>query len=339
MLLLENPEHFRLRAGTSLVSGKHIRSGTFGARLQNRALALLPEVLEELGAVVGEIAERDEQSSLLIVVVIAQRPHDARQRRILPVPGTRSFFRRERALDRLGGSTVAERLIEPADSVVRRRQEHQITGRPGVEVTVSKDSRHAKARHLLHVVPADHLPLVGEERIEPRVIRAVANGVVVEVRNRFMQVVEHLRLPTEIGVEDVLRQLERERHRIAIVVVADVVSPVEQRGIGVSRVRHVPPKHVYLAITAVDFHDGSDERDEVVADVSDVRALIDGEAVRQLHQRRRRPRFRRVDRARDVVDRRRLVREPGRFRIVHVDASRISELRKVCLVLLEIREH
>gem|GEM_PF-6641918 len=102
--------------------------------------------------------------------------------------------------------------------------------------------------------------------------------------------------------------------------------------------RHVPAEDVDLAIATVHFHDRSDEGDQVVADVPDVWALINREAVRQLHERCRRARFRRVYRARDVVDRSRLARQPSRFSIVHVDAARISELREVCLVLLEIRE-
>ena len=47
------------------------------------------------------------------------------------------------------------------------------------------------------------------------------------------------------------------------------------------------------ALAAIGFHDGSDERDDMFADVPDICTLIHCEAVSQLHERRRRTRFRR----------------------------------------------
>ena len=114
------------------------------------------------------------------------------------------WFGRERPLQRVGAAAVAERLVQPADAVVRRGDEHQIAGRPGVERAEREHAGHAHARHLVDVVPADHLPLVGEDRIEPGVVRTVADRVVVEIRHRLVQVVQHLRLPVDVGVQHVL---------------------------------------------------------------------------------------------------------------------------------------
>ena len=80
---------------------------------------------------------------------------------------------------------------------------------------------------------------------------------------------------------------------------------------------HVPAEKIDLAISSIHFHDWSDERDEMITNVLDVWALIDGQPVRELHQGRRRAGLRRVDRARDVVDRRRLPHDLGGARVVH----------------------
>ena len=75
------------------------------------------------------------------------------------------------------------------------RDKHQIPRRPRVEVTVCEDARHAKLRHLGNVVPANHLPFVSQNWIDPGIVGSVANRVVVEVGYGFVQVVKHLRLP------------------------------------------------------------------------------------------------------------------------------------------------
>ena len=46
-----------------------------------------------------------------------------------------------------------------------------------------------------------------------------------------------------------------------------------------------------IAVAPVDFDDRRDQRDEVVADVLDVRALVHREAIGELHQRGRRARL------------------------------------------------
>ena len=141
---------------------------------------------------------------------------------------------------RLGCAAVAEGLVEPADAVVRRGDEHEIARRPGVELAVREHAGHAEPRHLLHLVPAEHLPFIGEQRIEPGVVRTIAHGVVVLVRDGLVEVVQHLRLPLDVRVEDVLRELQRQRHRVAIVIVADVMAPVDQATGRLAGMRHMP---------------------------------------------------------------------------------------------------
>ena len=148
-----------------------------------------------------------------------------------------------------------------------------------------ENAGHSHSRHLLHVVPPDHLPLVRQQRIEPRVVRPITDSIVVEVRHGLVQVVQYLRFPVDVGIEDILRQLESHRHRVAVVVVRDVVSPIKERRRRLSGMGHVPAEQVDLAIATIYLHDGSDERDQVVANVLDVGALVDGQPIGQLHQR------------------------------------------------------
>ena len=336
-LQLHDAEQVSLRPGPWVVGGEHVRGGPLRLRLQDRSLALQVEVLQEQVLVVGEVIQRDQQPRLLVVVVVPLRPPRLRKRRVLLVPGARGLVRAERALDRVGAA-VAERLVQPADAVVRRGDEHQITGRPGVECAVREHARHAELGHLRDVVPADHLPLVGEDRIQPRVVRPVADRVVVQVRHRLVQIVEHLRLPPDVGVQHVARQVQRQRHRVAVVVVGDVLAPVDVRRPVLARVRQMPAVDVDLAVAAVDLDDRRDQRDDPVADLLDVRALVDGEAIDELHQRRRRARLGRVDRAGDVVHRHRLIDQRVRLGVVHADRAGIGQLGEPGAVLVELRE-
>src|SRR6185437_12190676 len=114
VLHLKYPQQLGLRARTGIGRRKYVSSGPFGVRLQNRALALLIEVLEQLMPVVGEVAQGYEQAGFLIVVVVAERPHHARKRWILSEPRARRLAGRKRPLQRLGRATVAERFVQPA---------------------------------------------------------------------------------------------------------------------------------------------------------------------------------------------------------------------------------
>ena len=144
-------------------------------------------------------------------------------------------------------------------------------------------------------------------------------------------------MPLHPGVEDVLGELQRGAHRVAVVVVRDVLAPVDEPRIVLARVGEVPLVDVDHLVAAVDLDHRRDQRDQVVADRLDVLVIVDDQAVGELHQRGRRAGFRRVDRAGDVVDRRRRGDQRFRLRIVHVDGARIAELREPRAVLVELR--
>ena len=98
-----------------------------------------------------------------------------------------------------------------------------------------------------------------------------------------------------------------------------------------------PVVKVHDAVAPVGFDHRRDQRDDVLANVADVGALVHREAIGQFHQRGRRAGFGRVNRAGDVVHGRRALRDRIRHRIVHLHRARIGELRQVRLVLLEPR--
>ena len=227
-LILQHAQQVGLRAGPRIVGWKHVRRRTLGARLLDRPLGLQIKVAQEQLVVAGEIMQRGQHAGLLVVVVVALRPFRLGQRRILLEPGARVLVGPQRALFGVRAA-VAERLVQAADAVVHGGDEHQVAGRPRVERAVREHAGHAELGHLRDVVPAHHLPFVGQNRVDPRVVRAVADGVVVEVRHGFVQVVQHLRLPADERVEDVARELQRQPHGVAIVIVRDVVAPVDQR--------------------------------------------------------------------------------------------------------------
>ena len=101
-----------------------------------------------------------------------------------------------------------------------------------------------------------------------------------------MEVVKHLRVPVDIRVQYVARQREREPHRVAVVVVGNVLAPVEGAGPVLVRVGEVPAIHVDVTIASIHLDDRGHERDDLVPDLLDVGALVDREPIHQLHQRR-----------------------------------------------------
>ena len=67
-------------------------------------------------------------------------------------------------------------------------------------------------------------------------------------------------------------------------------------------------------------------------------AFIDGEAIGQFHQRGRRPCFRSMQSAGDVVDRHRRGNQLRGLLVIHLDFARIGELRETRAIFLELRE-
>ncbi|MCG3160993.1 MAG: hypothetical protein JMDDDDMK_02089 [Acidobacteria bacterium] len=334
-LHLQQPQQFGLSARTRIVARENISRRPCRLRLQDRILALRIKIPQEVFAVGRKMRERNEQPRLLIIVVVALRPSGFRQRRILFVPRARIFRWRKRALDRVGAA-VAEGFVKAADAVVRRGDEHQITRRPGVERAVSEDAGHSEFVHLADVVPADQMPFVGQYRINPRVVGLIADRVVVKVRHRFVQVVQHLRPPIRECVEHVSRQLQRHRHRIAVVVVRDIMAPVNQPRPVLVRIGQMPFVNVHLPVASVNFDNRCDQRDQVVSNLFDVRAFINRQTIGQFHQRRRRTCFGRMNRAGDVIDRNRVGDDLFGFVIVQIDHARVGQLSQLRAILFDL---
>ena len=337
VLKLQNAQKLHLRIAMGVVGGKHIRRRAAQRRLLDRAFALEIEVVQKKFGVVGEIVQRGQQAGLFIIVVVALRPAHFRQWRVRTVPGARVIVGIENAIDRIGAG-VAESFIQAADAVMHRGHEHQVTRTPGVEPAVGEHAGHAELGQLTHVVPAKQLPFVDQDRIDPGVVGPVADGVVVQERHRFVQVVQYLRVPAQIGVEHVARQVQAQAHRVAVVVVGDVVTPVHQRRRNLARIGAVPVVQIHHAIAAVGFDHRRDQGNDLRADFLDVRRIVDGEAVRQFHQRGRRAGFGRVDAAGNVVDRCRLSDERLGLRIIHAERARIGELGQTRIVDFQIRD-
>src|SRR5579863_2257819 len=117
MLQREDAEQLGAAACGLVFVGDDVGGGAVGAGLLDGALRLEVIVLQPFLAVLREVGERGEQRVLFVVIVVALRPGDDGQRRILLVPGAGVLVRREDAL--LGiGAAVAEGLVEAADAVV-----------------------------------------------------------------------------------------------------------------------------------------------------------------------------------------------------------------------------
>ena len=119
---------------------------------------------------------------------------------------------------------------------------------------------------------------------------------------RLVVVVEDGRAEVEVGAGDGPGELQRLPDVVAVVVVRDVLAPVErprgQVGVGVLALAHVQVDHLGPPVR---LDDRRDHVDEVVADLANEVALAHGEPVGQLHEHLGRPRLGGVDRARGPV--------------------------------------
>jgi hypothetical protein len=76
-----------------------------------------------------------------------------------------------------------------------------------------------------------------------------------------------------------LRQLEAHGNRVAIVVVLDVVSPINQVGLGPVGVGLAIVGPIHHAIVAVHFHDRGDQKNGILADVLNERRVFDCQTI------------------------------------------------------------
>ena len=125
-LPLQKAQQFGLSAWTRIVRREDVCRRPFVLWLFDRSLALQIKIAQEQLAVFREVVEGDQQSGLLVIVVVALRPFRCRQRRVLPVPCPLVLLGGERTFERVGAA-IPESLIETADPVVRGRDKHEVT--------------------------------------------------------------------------------------------------------------------------------------------------------------------------------------------------------------------
>src|ERR1019366_301307 len=317
-----------------IVGGEHVGGGPFGAWLLDGAFGFEVEVAQEQLVVAGEVVERGEHAGLFVIVVVALRPLRLGERRILLVPRACVLIGAQGALFGVGAG-VAERFIEAADAVVHGGNEHQVTGGPGVEGAVGEDAGHAEFGDFGNIVPAHHLPFVGQDGVDPGVVGAIAHGAVVEIGHGFVQVVKHLRLESDEGIEDVAGELQGEAHGVAVVIVGDGVSPIDQGRELFAGVLAVPAIDVPGAVAAVHFDHGSNQRDHVIADGLDIGALVHGQALGELHEGGGCAGFRGMDGAGDVIDGRGGGDQLIGLGVVKLDGARVGEFGEAGAVFVE----
>src|ERR1700730_17970468 len=96
---------------------------------------------------------------------------------------------------------------------------------------------------------------------------------------------KHLRLPCDVSVEHIAGQLQRQADRVAIVVVSDVMSPIDQRRPILVWMSEMPVIDVDHAIPSVNLNHGCDQSEDVVSDVLNVSAFVYGETIGEFHKR------------------------------------------------------
>ena len=294
------------------------------------ALVLDPVVLEERVAVPRHVVQRDEQRRLLDVRVVARAPLDRRQRRVRPVPLAARGRRAEaEVLDDVGA--VALDFVEAADGVLGVGDEEHVVRHPAVVEAVGPDAGHVALGHLVDFGVGQRPPLVDRDRVEGLVVGPGAGGGVEVVRG-LVQVVQDRRLPLEERPVHVLGQLEHLAHRVAVVVVGDVLAPVHERRPRLAGLLAVVVG-VDVLFLAVHLQHRRDEHDDVVADVLDEGRLFDGQPVRQLDQRLGPAGLARVHAGGDPVDGLRRLDDLPRLRLGGL--ARVGQGVEVGLVLVE----
>ena len=222
----------------------------------------------------------DEDAALLEVDVVAEGPEGRAERRVGPEPGPVGRGRDD------AGRAVARALglVEAADGVVAVGRVEGVVRGPAVVEALGPDAGDAQLGQLVDLAVGQEVPLVDGDGVEPGVVGAGARRDV-EVGDGLVEVVHDEGVEVEEDLHDVLAQLEGQAEVVAVVVVRDVLAPVEEPvgdvGLGVLALGH---GHVDLLVAAVGLEDGGDERDGVLADGLDEGRLVDGDAVGELHE-------------------------------------------------------
>ena len=288
----------------------------------------------EIGlAVLGHPVEGEHQGRFLDVGVVARTPVDGGQGRILAIPlAARGGRRQLQALLDIGA--VALHLVEAAEGIVAVGDPEQIVRHPAVVVAVGEDAGDAALGHLGDLGAGQQPPFLRLDGVERRVVGPCPGGDV-EVGLRLVQVVQDGGMPLQHARGDVLGQLQVLAHAVAVVVVGDVLAPVDQ-----GRLRFAGLLAVVVGVddllAAIDLDDRGDEGDDVLADVLDEGSLLHRQAVGELDQHLRPAGLRRVDAAGDPVDR--LGGLDDRLGLLRRRPARIAQGGELGLVLVEVLE-
>ena len=149
---------------------------------------------------------------------------------------------------------------------------------------------------------------------------------------RLVQIVQHRGMPIEHALGDVLRELQILAEAVAIVVVRDILAPINQRGLGLAGLLAVIIGVDHL-LAAVDLDHRGDEGDHLVADRANEGRVLHRKAVGEFDQHFRPARLGRVDAAGDPVDR--FGRLDDLRRLFRIGAARVAEQRELRLVVVE----
>ena len=281
-----------------------------GPAVLHRVPRLAVEVLQDDGGVRRGELERREGGGLAVVGVVPHRPLDLFVGGRRPVPlaararlpggvvlGLQAALHGRRA-------AVAERLVEPDQSVVVRRHEREIAWRPHVDEAVRPHPGHAVAGQPGHLEVREPRQLAVDDGVEQGVLRRLA-AERVEEGHRLVQVVHDGGMPLQVPIEHVphapLRVVD-----VAVVVVEDVLPPVRRSAdavVLVGDVDQVPVVPVDVAVAPVGLGGGNHGHDDVPADAVVERPLLDREPVGQLHQHFGRSRLAAVQAGHQDVDR------------------------------------
>ncbi len=310
-----------------LLRGHDVGIGRFRLAALDRVLVLQIVVLEERLLVLRHRVHRDQERALLHVDVVARTPDHVGRGRIRAVP-LAALLHRQRAVDR---AAVALRLVEPADRVVGHADPEHVVRHPAVVVVVGPHARHAALGQLHDLGLREQPPLVDLDRIDDGVVGPGPGGRV-EQRHRFVQIVPDLRVPLEERLQHHLREAQADADAVAVVVVLDVLAPVDHRR------RRQPlllrDEIVDLLLASVHLARRREHEDDVVADRLDERRLLDRQPVGQLHQHLGAPELRRMDAAHREVDG--LAGRDELLRLRLGQLARIGELRGDLAVLVEL---
>ena len=98
-----------------------------------------------------------------------------------------------------------------------------------------------------------------------------------------MQVVQNRRMIFKEGLHLIAGQRQRHAKSVTIVVVSNVMTPINQRRHGFARVRLAVVIRVNHAIAAIDLKRRSDQHDHVLANRLNERTLFDGQTISEFH--------------------------------------------------------